>query len=673
MKPTTLCSLCLCVLSGSASSHGAPYNPPPPQAPTPTDPGPIAPRAPPPPQRPGNPASPSTPTGPSQGKGTNTGLATIAANGTIESSSWEFWWLYNQDRFLDLKTHVDALDVQTGGDTDWLGGSGAVPSADTVTKLVVPVLLGLIEKEHGNEVLTSTTIALARLADGPIAARAGEFARAFAPLALDANQEVAETAVLGRGLVGDEGSAFDLVALLADTEAARRANGGKSISPRSRAFAAYALGFLAARSRNEDVRRFIVHHLVKALNGERGATPDVHVACVLALGLAPLPWTEKANDGNGAPPASPAATSIASASRQTEIECLLTLLSDEKGDRWVRAHASASLAKLALGASPESCRVVTEALLAPLAPNAGTRDEVMQGCVLALGRMDGVDVPEIELRVRSTLQRVADAGERQARSFALIALAQRAVRAGVEASAVDARVFLAKRLLEGRSNERAWAALALGILEHGRKTPGETNALSVRASLVAALKDCGSPDELGALAIACGLCAEPAAVPILLQRLEHASEPRLQGHLAVALGLIGDQHAVLALRGQLATARFRPDLLRQTAIGLALLEDRTLVPTLVETLAKAASLASQGAAASVIGWIGDRRAVTPLLELLAKGDVTDGARGFAIVALGRVCDRDRLPWNAVISEDVNYRAPTVTLLSGDGTGLLDIL
>jgi HEAT repeat protein len=159
---------------------------------------------------------------------------------------------------------------------------------------------------------------------------------------------------------------------------------------------------------------------------------------------------------------------------------------------------------------------------------------------------------------------------------------------------------------------------------------------------------------------------------VVLTKLERTAEPRLQGYLCVALGLLGDARATKPLKTVLADARFRPELLKSAAIGLAMLEDRTLVPTLVETLSTATSLASQGAAASVIGWIGDRRAVDPLLKLLGNKDVTASARGYAAVALGRVCDRDRLPWNAVVAEDVHYRAATVTLVAGDGTGVLEI-
>jgi HEAT repeat protein len=275
--------------------------------------------------------------------------------------------------------------------------------------------------------------------------------------------------------------------------------------------------------------------------------------------------------------------------------------------------------------------------------------------------------------VRTVLQRLAQQSDRQVRAFALVALGQRAARTTLVERAVETRVFLAKRLGEGRTGERAWAAIALGVLEHGRRDPAETNKESVRATLLDALSESQAPDELAAVAIACGLARETSAVPLLIQRIEGTSDARVQGYLSLALGMIGDARAMPALRTVLAGARFRADLLRQSAIGLVLLEDRTLVPTLLQTLEKAASLTSQAAAASVIGWIGDQRALPGLLALVANRDVTASARGFAAVALGRVCDRDRLPWNAEICEDVHYRAATVTLNAGDGTGLLEIL
>lgn len=712
MKRWLACALCALWLSDPAWTHGVLFpNPPPttdpapggtprgpsgPSAPTtpatpspsPSNPtGPSTPNVPTRPRTPDVPTSPSTKGGtgvatggttsnPSTGRpaGTPSTGAAAAAASSVDPTLWEYWWQYNQDRFLDLKSHIAALDVRTGDDARWLGNGNTgldTLTADAASTRVVAALLGLLERERANDIVTSASIALARMADGPVAARAAEFSRAFAGFVGDPNQEIRETSVLARGLSGDEGAAFDLAAILAGATPS-----GEPVATRTRAFAAFGLGLLAQRSRNEDVRRFVVHHVVRTLREDRGAASDVHVACVLALGLAPLEWSAGLGAGLDAPDTALAArklSSIATASRETELECLLATFADDRGDRLVRAHVPAALARLSEGAGAAAGKELTDVLLAALAPSAHEPDEVVQGCVLALGRIEGVDDEALDTRVRATLQRIALGGERQTRTFALIALSERGARARDERAVAETRAFLARRLAEGRSYERSWAALALGVLEHARRKAGEANSTSVRASLVATTKDCGSPDELGALATACGLAGDVAAVPVLLQKLERTSDPRLQGHLAVALGMIGDTRANEALKGLLAHARYRPELLRQAAIGLALLEDYTLVPTLIETLTQAQSHASQAAAASVIGWIGDRRAVVPLLALLENRDATASARGFAAVALGRVCDQDRLPWSASFAEDVHYRAATATMLAGDGTGLLEIL
>jgi HEAT repeat protein len=722
MKSKSLIAVILCanVLAVECWTHGGvppitpPVQPPLPgptpnpapvpgdPTPVPSTPGPGTPTAPPIPHaprplsgggreggsKPRTPEKPSTPSnrGPSTGSpatGTAaTGMpsplaATGGAAGPVETdpTSWELWWLFNQDRYLDLKAHIAALDVSTGSDSAWMASGSGNYGADAASEIVVPALLATLEKERQQDIVTAATVALARMADGPVAARSAEFSHAFAAFVNDPNQEIGETSVLARGIVGDESAAQELTALLGDAPSARKAFRGAAVPTRTRAFAAYALGLLASKSANEDVRRFIVHHLANTLHEDMGSTPDVHVGCVLALGLTPLAWTSKLGDGLDAP-ATPAAarriSTVATASRETQIEALFAVFVDPNGDRFVRAHVPTALAKLSDGASEAACTEITTALLDALAPNSRERDEVVQGCTLALGAVGGVDQRELDVKVRATLERIALGGERQSRSFALIALAQRAARTHSATVAAETRAFLAERLSDGKSHERAWAALALGVLERERKAPNEVNAQSTRALLVSTLKDCGSPEEVGALAIGCGLASDLDAVPVLITKLERTADVRVQGYLAVALGLLGDARATQPLKAVLADARFRPELLRSAAIGLAMLEDRTLVPTLVDTLSTATSLASQGAAASVIGWIGDKRAVDPLLKLLANRDVTASARGYAAVALGRVCDRDRLPWNALIASDVHYRAATVTLLAGDGTGVLEI-
>ena len=54
--------------------------------------------------------------------------------------------------------------------------------------------------------------------------------------------------------------------------------------------------------------------------------------------------------------------------------------------------------------------------------------------------------------------------------------------------------------------------------------------------------------------------------------------------------------------------------------------------------------------------------------MLDNEDITETARGFAAVALGIVADKELLPWNAKIGENLNYQAATPTLNDASGAG-----
>ncbi len=63
---------------------------------------------------------------------------------------------------------------------------------------------------------------------------------------------------------------------------------------------------------------------------------------------------------------------------------------------------------------------------------------------------------------------------------------------------------------------------------------------------------------------------------------------------------------------------------------------------------------------------------TPLKKMMGNEEFTKLTRAFAVVALGMVADKGRLPWNSKIGANINYRA-VVETLTESGTGILDIL
>ena len=57
-----------------------------------------------------------------------------------------------------------------------------------------------------------------------------------------------------------------------------------------------------------------------------------------------------------------------------------------------------------------------------------------------------------------------------------------------------------------------------------------------------------------------------------------------RGYCAVALGLMDDRGSIEQIQGVIAKSKYKPELLKQAAVGLGLLGDKQLVPELIEML-----------------------------------------------------------------------------------------
>ena len=306
------------------------------------------------------------------------------------------------------------------------------------------------------------------------------------------------------------------------------------------------------------------------LRETKDAVPDVQVACVTALGLTPLAWSQNSKEDVHAP-ATPAearqSTGTASASRETELDCLLALLGDTSGDRWVRAHVPTALTRLAAGAASSTREEIVHALLARLADRSHERDEVVQGCVLALGGLGDADRGEVDVQVRNALKSTVESADLQSRgSRSCRSLGAPRVR--VQAARTRARP---KCILRGAHVGRQIERARLG---RARSACSSTSAVLTPASRARTCARKCSPrcaarvgHRSRALAIAAGLMGDKDATPVLLAKLEHASEASTQGNLAVALGLLATS-APPRRCARSSRPRARPELLRETAIGL---------------------------------------------------------------------------------------------------------
>lgn len=602
-----------------------------------------------------------------------------------DQTLWSFWWGFNKEPYLRLKSHVHEGGVRSGSDGWFLGMGQTAQGNDTlrpteaqIRETIVPALLATLESESNNDIVTGCLIALAKIGDAKDESGESRLEAVITRTLADPVQEISETAALSLGILANDASVSTLASLLHDDEEGRRLVGAKEVGYRTRAFAAYGLALVGAQTGSEEVRREVVRHLAAVLDSETTSTRDLAVACVVSLGLVPLETLgdpeARARDAAADP----------GASRSAQLAHLLAYLDEEDNRYLVRAHCPTALARL-LADLPEEIREVhrarvAEALLKRLGPHADERNEVVQSCVLALGLLGDADSDPLDAEIRETLREVPRVlKDQQARNYCMIALAKvggNPGKDGAEAEGIaEAGRFLMRQLTDGKSTVRPWAGLGLGVMGRALADAGVSSPLTVamgealRESLASERND----TRLGAYAIGVGIAGDRESQAVLSERLERLNDDLTRGYVAVALGLLNDQTVKDALRAIVRDSTYRPELLKQAAIALGLLEDRTVVPDLIDMLANAKSLATQAAISTALGTIGDWRSVEPLVEMLRDESLTDTARGFAAVALGIVGDKESLPWSSRIAVDLNYRATTQTLNDPTGTAILNIL
>lgn len=651
----------------------------------PATPGPAGPGSP----GPSTPGTPGTPSAP--GSRPTTG----PANTGPDLTTWHFWWGFNKEPYLNLKESIHTGAIQTGSDDFFGTGKGTDskqtlrPSETTIRTKVVPAMIKALETERSNHIITGALVALAKIGDAKNESGRSEMFEKIRPfLANQGEAEIGETAAVALGiLANDSQEIVDLLIWLLEDKVVDIRNKYKDVQfenevpMRTRAFAAYGLGLIGYRSTDIARKQQIASALVGMLDkSKRMGTRDIPVACITSFGLVPLEFDPNDDQlGNG---------------RQTEIKTrndqlrfLIEYYKDDNQEYLNQAHAPTAMARLLTveppvpGTSKLRAEVVKQ-LMSELTKGAKTTQEEMQSCVLALGEIGDCDNDTWDVEIRKSVLGVTDViKDQQTQYFSFIAAGEIGGRPGSGegdpvAGAKDVRKFLLDMLSKGKSAEKSWAGLAIGVMERGLEDAKLKSAQSpdMAKAVSNALADAKSPLEIGAYAIALGLMKDVDSKLVLTEKFGKVSDADAQGYCAVGLGLMNARDSTKAIQEVVRKSIYKPELLRSAAIGLGLLGDKSIVPELIDMLARANAQSSQAAIASALGFIGDVRSVDPLLKFIEDKEKTDGARGLAAAALGIVADKEPLPWNSKISVDINYRANTPTLTSPDaGTGILDIL
>ncbi|MBJ01810.1 MAG: hypothetical protein CMK00_02940 [Planctomycetes bacterium] len=652
---------------GGGGGGGAPSTPGPGG---PSSPGPSGPSTP----------GPSTPGAPAGSPGGRKGPSTSGgAPSGPDLTVWQFWWGFNKEPYLNLKSHIHDGGTLTGSD-DWFLGQGEKtqakdalrPSEEVIRNRVVPALLKALKTESNNDILTGALIALAKIGDARDETGASAFEREFATFLDHSSQEVAETAAVAMGILANDASVPTLLHLLRDDDTGRRLVKANEVDYRSRAFAAYGLGLIGYRTADNGVRQEIVAGLMETMEGERLSTRDVKVGALIALGLVPL-------DVADAEPLAGSEFGQWTVSRAKQIEYCLNYFKDTDNHYMIRAHAPTAMARLLGGTSAEQKEPVASAMVEALGKHSKTKQQVQQTCVLALGAIGDSDEDAIDKEIRDTLLRFSEDGDVQSRNFCMVALAQVGGTPGRGAGdplagEAQVRKALLKKLSRGKSAVRPWAGMAIGVLGRRLIDNDQSYSSDAAAALRGKIAETKRPDEIGAYCIGAGITGDEESKPTVLKKLGEISQEDSRGYIAVSLGLMNARDSIEPIQEIVKKSKYKAELLQQAAIALGLLGDKDLVPELVDMLTGAKSLASQAAISSALGFIGDARSIDPLIAMLQDTQITDRARGFAAVALGLVADKEDLPWNAKIAVDINYRASTSTLTSASqGTGILDIL
>ncbi|HUR28805.1 MAG TPA: HEAT repeat domain-containing protein [Planctomycetota bacterium] len=663
----------------------------------PTTPGPAGPGAP----GPNGPTTPgaTTPGAPAGSPGGPAKPRTGSGDNGPDLTVWQFWWAFNKDPYLNLKSHINGGTILTGSDDFYLGRGEHGQSKDTlrvseetIRTKIVPRLLDALDPKKGensNDIQSSCMVALAKIGDAKTEDGKSEFAASIKRFLTSGSQELSETAAVALGILANRDNIELLSAVLNNDQAKLRSlevPQTESVNVRTRAFAAYGLGLIGYKALNED-REAINATLRKILDGE-GKTMgqrDIQVACLTAMGLSPLDIN---HDDKGPEEGKKTKAPESLKTRQDQLRYLLSYYMDESNNYLIRAHAPTAMGRLlSTGEVPTEFAyrdLVATTLMESLSKDSKAQDAMQQSCALALGVIGDSDEDPIDKAIRGSLMRVKDdLVDQQVRNFALIGLAQAAGRAGHGAgdptygvNAKDkkenARIFLQNELAKGKSAVKPWSGLAIAVMERELDDAKQGSSTDMKLLLRTALTDAKSPEDIGAFAISCGLVKDVGAKDVLIHNLDSVRDVEARGYTAIGLGLMDEQSAIPAIQEIVKKTKYQAELLKNAAIALGLLGDKQLVPDLVAMLKTANGLSAQTAISSALGYIGDSRSVDSLIELMQDQEVSALARAFGAVALGIIADKEPFPWNSKIGVNSNYRANTPSLTDQKG-GILDIL
>jgi len=647
------------LLADDAWAHGGSFRGPnggvPPGVREPSDPEPP----PPPPSDPGTPGAPTTPGEPAPGPVTppDQGHETPGENApptpvgpqnqptrgktttqSLTFESWRFWWGYNNDDILNLKSHIYSERTSSSSPLFFSSGrdqqnrrNAQRPTERAVMNQIIPALERSLNRPGDHEdIHGGALVALGKIGTEKFISL---FEKALnnqystdKGVKVDFGYQATESAALALGLLPN----LDPASKEVDRRVCLDTIANEDMRTRERSWCAVSLGL------QRDVGA--IPQLLELL-GKSYSDDNVPAGILCGIGL--MGRCEETADG------SPAYAAV------MEIFKDGTYQGKEQGDR-IRAFAGYALAKME---QPSTLSTVLDVLNSRRHPKVVKRSAaIAAGTIAALPEVDDKMKDDA---VKSLQRFVEKGGDPSGENFAIIALSQ--------IWNEKANKYLMKVAENGKYGQRPFAALGLATEVFYRDQGAEAKEIEPmpadqREEIVKTLRDLSDKfkdsDTKSAFLLSRGLVRDQSAVDELTEIVaKRSADPVLRGFSCVALGLIGDASEnvkdamKLALRERKST-----DLRRDAATGLALLRDAELVQLILNELKDAKSFAVQGQLITAIGTIGDHTAIEPLVQLLDDKSQPSQTRAMAAVGLGMIGDLREIPALGRLSKNYNYRA-----------------
>lgn len=592
-----------------------------------------------------NPAAASAPTGAGSGPAATKPKSSLTSGGQPPdqtSAGWQYWWEFNKDQYLNLKSRALRLSSK-GLAAGHLTGRGRRadpglfirPDPAKIRGEVLPLFVRLLDEEQDRDILDSSMLALARSSDEETAQFVID---ALLPFLAHKDRVVQCAAALSLGVLHSPRAVPALTSLMKDTSKGRTlAHATGPLNQSLRACAALGLGLV-----NDPDS---VDALCTLIEQTSDSDDDLKACAIAALGL------------------------MDNQAGSQALTFLLRLLEDRKLDPPIKSHVPPAIGKLCnrMGLFDP---VVEQALLKAFG-DRDTDDRVRQSLAIALGLVGTIPSDDLgQDAVLRTLLEYCSAGRNDGtRELCFIAVGQigrndAAAPEHPRAHQALRELFVTQCVQPTVAGDRAWAALGAAI--YGQV---QTEARPELAeSLIAAYSSEGDPSYRGAFALALGLLDEAQRADELYADFQQQQDQELNGFIALALGFMSYSPASETLRTICQAKPILAMYRMRLATSLALLADEGTDEALIGLLGEGHAVGVNAAAAKALGLIGGAPALVTLQAIAADQHTAELARAFACVALGMICEKTALPWNARLSADSNFRSLAPTLRE-----VLDIL